>query len=325
MNTRSARPLVESALLAALGAVMALIAWYVPVIGVVAGLVSPLPAAVVVIRHGTRWGVMSSLVTMLVLAPLIGWPNALALWVVNGAMGISFGFAVRRRMSPSMVLVTAAGGCLTGVVAEFASAYFILGLTLTKQIEEIVNMWNQALELNKKILGPNPALDEIVKMMPTTEMYMALLPGLAVITAFVMAYINFELFRRVLPRLGYTLEALPPFSRWIFPPPIAFAGIMAMLLSATQAQFNLNLPLLTRLVENVSVVASMLFFLEALAVATFYLMRAGFSRVLAGLVVFMGVSLMVGNAALSTLTYLFGMIDILFDFRHVRSEPVAGI
>jgi len=325
MNTRSARPLVESALLAALGAVMMLIAWYVPVIGVVAGLVSPLPAAVAVIRHGTRWGVMSSLVTMLVLAPLIGWPNAVALWVINGAMGISFGFAVRRNFSPSMVLVMAAGGSLAGVVAEFASAYFILGLTLTKQIEEIVTMWNQAFELNQKILGPNPALDQFVKMMPTAETYMALLPGLAVVTAFVMAYVNFELFRRVLPRLGYTLEALPPFSRWIFPPPAAFAGLLAMLASAAQAQFNLNSPLLTRVVENVSVVASLLFFLEAVSAAAYYLMRAGFSRVLAGLVIFMAVSMMFGSPALSMLTYLFGMIDILFDFRHLRSEPVAGI
>lgn len=325
MNTRSARPLVESALLAALGAVMMLIAWYVPVIGVVVGLVSPLPAAVAVMRHGTRWGVMSSLVTTLVLAPLMGWMTALGLWVINGAMGISFGFAVRRNYRPTPVLVVAAVGSLVAVVAQFAFAYLIFGLSLTKQVDESVNILNQALEMNRKLLGPNPALEQMAKMMPTREILMALLPGGAVIAAFVLAYVNFELFRRILPRLGYTLDGLPPFSRWVFPEPVAHVGILAILASTLQAHFGYNAPLLTRVLDNVSFVTSPLFLVEALAVGTFYLLRAGFSRPLVGLLIFMALSLAFGNSALSMLVTFFGMIDILFDFRHIRFEPVGEI
>ncbi len=323
MNTRATRPLVESALLAALGAVMMLIAWYVPVIGVVVGLVSPLPAAVAVMRHGTRWGVMSSVVTMLVLAPIVGWVAALGLWVVNGAMGISFGFAVRRNYRPTMVLLTASLGSLVAMVAEFVSGYLVLGLTLEKQIDEIITMWNQAMEMNRKLLGPNPALDQFAAMAPTKEMLMGMLPAIVFMGAFMLAYVNFELFRRVLPRLGYTLEGLPPFSRWIFPVPVAAAGIISLLVYQLQGSYNI--PALARVAENVYTIASMVFLVEALSAMMFYLLRSGMSRGVAGLFAFMAVSMLFSAGPLSLLVALFGMIDILFDFRHIRFEPLGEI
>jgi uncharacterized protein YybS (DUF2232 family) len=315
--------LVESALLAALGAVMMLIAWYVPVIGTAVALVSPLPAAVVVIRHGTRWGVLSSVVTMLVLAPIVGWVTALGLWMFHGAMGISFGFAVRRSYRPTAVLVTAAGGCLVAILAASLTAYFVLGLSLTKQIDETITMWTQALEIDRKILGPNPVIDQLAKMLPTRETYLVMLPGVVLVAAFVMAYVNLEVFRRILPRLGHSLEALPPFSRWIFPEAVALAGILPLLASALEPLRAV--PALVRVLDNVSMVTWSCFVVEALAVATFFLLRAGFSRPLAGLFIVIAVPMVLTAPELNLLVMFFGMIDILFDFRHVRFEPVGEI
>jgi len=323
VNTHSTRPLVESALLAALGAVMILIAWYVPVIGVVVGLVSPLPAAVAVIRHGIRWGLMSSIVTMLVLVPMVGLTVAIALWVVNGAMGISFGYAVRRNLSASMVLLTAAGGSLVATIAEFASAYFLMGLTLDKQLDEVITAWNQALEMNRKLLGPNPVLDQFASLMPTKELMLRAMPAILILTAFVLAYINFELFRRILPRLGYTLLGLPPFSEWIFPEAVGHAGILGFIALELQAYYNA--PLLARAVENVYMVVSILCVVEALAFLAFYLLRYGIPRFMVGALMFLAVSILFGSGPLALLATLFGMIDMLFDFRHIRFEPVGEI
>ena len=160
MVTRSTRPLVESALLAALSAVLMLLGWYVPVIGLAASLVSPLPVAVAVMRHGTRWGVMSSVVTMFVMAPFLGIPSALALWTINGAMGISFGVAVRRNYRPTIVLTVAALGSVVALVAEYVAAWLVLGLTLTKQFEEILTIVRESFEQAQKMLGPNPAVED---------------------------------------------------------------------------------------------------------------------------------------------------------------------
>lgn len=322
MNTGSSRPLVESALLAALGAVMMLLAWYVPVIGTLIALVSPLPAAVVVIRHGLRWGVLSSVVTLLVLGPLVGWIAALSLWVVNGAMGMSFGIAVRRNMAPGMILVTAAGGSLVAMLAEFASAYFMLGLTVDKQIDEIMSMWKEAIAADEKILGPNPALDQFAAQLPTKDMIIRMMPAVLVLGAFFLAYLNFEIFRRVLPRIGHPVEALPPFSRWIFPEIAGHLGILSFL--AQQIPAIQNAPVVARGAENIFTVISILFGVEALSLLSFYLMRFGMPRVAAGLFTFMAVSMMLTSPGLELIAMLFGMIDVLFDFRHIRLGTADG-
>jgi len=63
-NTRA---LVESALLAVIGMILVLIGEYLPFIGMIALFLWPLPSALVVLRHGMRWGVMASVLTALCL------------------------------------------------------------------------------------------------------------------------------------------------------------------------------------------------------------------------------------------------------------------
>jgi uncharacterized protein YybS (DUF2232 family) len=198
-----------------------------------------------------------------------------------------------------------------------------MGLTLDKQLDEIITAWNQALEMNRKLLGPNPVLDQFASLMPTKELMLRAMPAILILTAFVLAYINFELFRRILPRLGYTLLGLPPFSEWIFPEAVGHAGILGFIALELQAYYNA--PLLARAVENVYMVVSILCVVEALAFLAFYLLRYGIPRFMVGALMFLAVSMLFGSGPLALLATLFGMIDMLFDFRHIRFEPVGEI
>lgn len=319
MNTRITRPLVESALLAALGAVMMLLAWYLPVVGTLIAFVSPLPVAVTVIRHGIRWGVLSSIVTMFVVAMFVGWLVAIALWAVNGAMGISFGFAVRRRYRPTVVLGAACVGSLAASVAEFAGAFFISGLTITQQVDELLATMQRAVQMSKDMMGPNPALDQLMAYM-TREQFFRIMPATLVLGSILLAYVNFEIFRRILPRLGYSMDPMPPFSRWIFPEILAHAGIISYLVVAFQSYYNV--PIVAQAAENIFSVTTMLSTMEAVAVAAFFMLRSGVARAMVGLVLFMGVSFILTTPGLGLLAALFGMIDVLFDFRHIRFQPV---
>jgi uncharacterized protein YybS (DUF2232 family) len=159
--------------------------------------------------------------------------------------------------------------------------------------------------------------------MPTVDMMLAMIPAILVLSAFLLAYTNFEIFRRILPRLGYTLEPLPPFSRWIFPEYLAHAGLVAFFIPFFQGY--INLPWLTRLGENVFTVASVAFLVESLSVGVFYLIRKGMSRSMAGVFAFLAVSMLFGGGSLTLLVTLFGMIDILFDFRRLRYGPLNEI
>ena len=57
----------------------------------------------------------------------------------------------------------------------------------------------------------------------------------------------------------------------------------------------------------------------------FYMLRSGMSRGIAGFFAFMALSLLFQPGPLPLVVILFGMIDILFDFRRIRFTPLGEI
>ena len=88
--------LTEGGILAAVMAVMGLIGLYVPFLGMMAILLWPLPAIVLILRHGLRWGVMAVLVAAALLAVLVEPMVALRLALAFGPVGLVLGFGYRR-------------------------------------------------------------------------------------------------------------------------------------------------------------------------------------------------------------------------------------
>lgn len=314
---RPARPLVESALLAALGAVFIFISFYVPFAGILATVVSPLPAAFVVIRHGIRWGLLSSVVTLLVLLPLVSPLTAIGLWAVYGAMGVALGHSVRKHLSPERTIALMAGASMIGTVANFVGAFFATGLTLTKLADQTVQAFEFALKTNQKLLGPNPMLDQMAKSF-TREFFLRALPSSFVLASLLTAWINFEIIRRILPRFGYSMESLRPFSQWIMPEVLGHAWVLSALAYWLQRSYAEKFPVALLIVENVFGAASMFMVLDVVAVLSFYVLRTGLPRVISGLIVFMALSMIFGSPVLALYADIFGMIDVLFDLRKLR-------
>lgn len=305
---------MESALLAALGAVLILFAFYVPLLGMIVALVSPLPVAMAVLRHGGRWGLLASIVSTLALFPFVDWITALGLWIVYGWVGLAFGIAVRRRYSAGVVLVVTAFALLLGTISGLVTSYIVTGLTPSDLIEEMIKAFEVALEMNRKVLGPNPQLDQFAEALTQKDVLMKLLPASLVLASLMLAYVNIEVFRRVMPRFGFELEALPPFSRWLFPEIVAWIGLISYLGSPYLKNAAARVA-----VENIFSVASILGIVEAMSAFTFYLIRANLPRVMVGFALFFSVSVVFTSPGISLLGAFFGMIDMLFDFRHIRS------
>ncbi len=313
MRNGIARPLVESALLAALGAVLILFAFYVPFLGMVVALISPLPVAMVVLRHGGRWGLLASIVSTLALFPFMDWITAMGLWIVYGWVGLAFGLSVRRGYSAGVVLVVTAFALLLGTISGLVTSYIVTGLTPSDLVEEMIKAFETALAVNRKILGPNPQLDQFAEALTQKDALMRLLPASFVLASLMLAYVNIEVFRRVMPRFGYDLAPLPPFSRWLFPEIVAWVGLLSFL-GAPYVQNTM----VRGAAENIYSVASLLATVEVLSLSSFYLMRAGLPRAMVGFALFFGLSMIFTTPAISLLAPFFGMIDMLFDFRHIR-------
>lgn len=322
--TSPARPLVESALLAALGALLILIVFYVPLLGVFATLVSPLPTAFAAIRHGVRWGVLSSIVTLIVLLPLLNPIYAVTLWVLFGTMGIALGYSVRRSLSAERTIGLMAGASLVGTAVDVLGAYLVTGVTLRQLFEQTIGIFNEAYELNKRLIGDNPALEEMVKAL-TPEALLKVLPAGFILSGLFVAWVNYELAGRILPRFGYAVSALRPFSRWIMPEAAGHVWILGFIALQLQPFYAGRFPALLVLVENVFLLALWVLLLDAASALCFFLRRSGLSGGMAGFFTFIAVSIAFSSPLLGLGAQIFGMIDILFDLRKVRYPELGDI
>ena len=122
------RSLTESGILAAVLVVLAIVAVYVPLLGIVAVLLWPLPVTVLIVRHGFRWGVMALAVASLLIAMLIEPTLGLRLAIAFGPVGLALGFGYRSGHSATRLVATT---ILVSIVAKFAGlgiVFFLTGL-----------------------------------------------------------------------------------------------------------------------------------------------------------------------------------------------------
>ncbi len=82
--------LTESGILAGITVVMAIVAMYVPLLGILAVLLWPLPMILLLVRHGIKWALMSVVTAIVVTAALVEPMASLRLGVLC-PHGISLG------------------------------------------------------------------------------------------------------------------------------------------------------------------------------------------------------------------------------------------
>ncbi len=98
------RGLTEGALLAALVAVLAGAARYLPLVAVISPFVCPLPLALLVIRQGIRIALLASLVAALLATVLAGPLVGAVLLITFAPLGIALGLGVRQRRSAQAIV-----------------------------------------------------------------------------------------------------------------------------------------------------------------------------------------------------------------------------
>lgn len=312
MQGKTTRALVESALLAAIGVVLVLIGYYAPILGTIAMFLWPLPSAIAVLRHGPRWGLLSSIVTGLGLLLFMDWFTALGLWVLFALTGITFGYAIRKGYSSFTVILLTSVAFLVGVLVSFLSLYLMAGFTPSDLLDNYINAMKAASEMSEKVLGPGAIENQFGDFEVIKQQLLRILPGAVLVSALLQSYLNFEVGRRVLVKVGYNLEPLPPFSQWLFPEYLGFGAVMSFLALILGQQYAVDV--LSRIGENAFFIFSLILFIQGASLISYYLLRARFPRILVGaFIVYLYFA-----QGLNTIVILVGLTDILFDLRHLR-------
>lgn len=331
----STRGLTEGAIQAALVTVLALGARYVPLLAVVTTFLIPLPLAVLVIRHGIRPAVLAAVVAGLIAGALAGPLTGFGILATVAPLGIVLGLGARAGRSAPALL---------GMLTLVSVAALLLNLVLTLALADVnpyqvmiesMRRGQEASEAFYRRLGIPPEqleatsrqVRQVLALMPR------LIPVLVVLGGVMSAWINYQVARAVLGRLGYTLPALPPASTWRLPAYVLWLLPAGLLLTATagpvrppEGETAPPMPLPAVVGLNILYGVQMAFAAQGILVAWVALRRyilLPFLRVVILLFVVL-------NPVLGVVVTLAGMADSVFRLRErldpslARSTPAAS-
>lgn len=338
-SSLSVRGLTESAILAALVAVFALAARYMPLIGAASVFICPIPLTVAVVRHGLRAGILSAVVAGLIAAMVGGPLTGLTIALTFAPMGLVLGAGVRAGWPGGRIVLAASAVACVSLLANLGLTLTISGVNpYTLTIEGLQQGQETAVDLYARLGIDRTQLEQqlgtyrqVVALMPR------LIPLLVVVGAASTAYLTFEVTRFVLRRFGYRIAAMPPISAWRVPAlfvwllPLSF--ILQLWAHGNPVPLALPRAVLRRLppddvmailrgpstrfpwVEtaglNITILAQMVFSLMGLIAAWVLLERYRTPRVLRWLIIVMAFS----NPLLGAAAFFLGMADAVFDLR----------
>lgn len=269
---RKTSAMVEAGILAAIAVVMALIAMYVPVIGAFVNFVWPLPVIICGMRHGFKYSVMTLIVATIIVAIVISPIQAFFLGAIFGLLGLVLGECMRRHLSATKIMLYGSVGAVVALVLNIVLSFAIL------DIDPIAMMFNQfdksltdmadfyrshgISEADTQAAVQN--YSEMIKMMRV------IMPGAFLLSAPMLAFVNYFVAKKVLSRLGETFEDLPPFVNWIVPSWV-LAPFILSLVGVTYFYINkLTDTWMYKLCVNVQTVCTFLLVLQAICLVYWY-------------------------------------------------------
>ena len=220
MNYTSTRSVVESGILTALMIVFAMIGLSVPMLGFFGSILVPMTIAVVGVRHGFRWSILSVVSAVIAIAFLLGPLTALIEGGVFGVIGILIGYGLRKQWSVSRLLIFPAIVLMLAVVVQFWASAWVMNLdpaqmwtSLGEQLEETMRDMYVNQGLSEEQIGV--AMDSLQDQL--SIMKKILVAGLFC-SGIAISYIINYLTRLVLGRIGtYEIPEIPTIQGWRIP------------------------------------------------------------------------------------------------------------
>ena len=221
-RTVSVRGLTEGAVLAALVTVLALAANYIPLVGLAANFLCPIPLAVLMIRHGLRVATLATVVAIALGSAISGPVTGLLILLGFAPVGLAIGFGLRRQWSASTVVLITGGAVLLALILGGVAAKIGIGVDPRVFAREVIEINKRSLDdaaqrYGRLGLDTRQMAGSITMMRDFFDYSYRLIPMLLLVGSFISAYLNYEVARLVLRRVGVKAPALPPMSMWGLP------------------------------------------------------------------------------------------------------------
>lgn len=315
--------MVQAGILAAVAIIMALIALYVPVIGMFVNFIWPMPVIVCGHKHGLKYSVMTLLVASIIIAMLASPINAFFLAVIFGTIGLVLGECMRRKMKPLSVMLYGSAGALIALILNLVLSFLILGID---PLNMLFSSFNDSLTQVEAFYRSHNFTEEQIKQSVASlkemiGMMRLIMPGAFLTFAPILAFVNYWAAKKVLMRLGESFEPFPPFTQlkvpnWVLAPYVlSLIGVTYFYTNKLQEHWGY------KVCVNIQTVCCLVLVLQALSLIYWYVEIKKKPRWWADI----GVALLFFIPLFSQFAVYLGAFDMVFDYRNIRGYSYKQI
>ena len=296
---------------AALQATGMYVAGFVPLIGQLIALFTPVPLIIAYARYGRTEGFVALGLSGALIAALAGWQAAAILLLSFGLMAIGTGEGLRRRLKPEQASL--AGGLLPLAIIGGALAYYFLRIGKNPVVVMETYLRGSLAEATK--LYTSMGLDEMASAINLVSdkfiyYFIRLTPGIVAATFILQAVCCYGLARVLILRMQKQAAdpSQPTLASWHAPDKWVWGLILALGLTALPFETGRFIGL------NFAILFSVVYTTQGVAVVEHVFAKAGLPAFVRGL-------LHALVLALPTVVFVIalGVVDIWADFRKVRS------
>ncbi|ACQ54980.1 YybS family protein [Clostridium botulinum] len=312
-NTNS---LVEAGLIVALMIVLIMLNLYFPVFTVFGSFILPIPIAVLYLRQDyktTLWAILvTGVITTLINNPI----TALTTTISFGIMGFLLGYCIKKEKSIFITIIILATGFLLSNIMIFLIYFsFIDKRGIIGYINENINIIKESMELTKEFYSkagvPKDKLQQIDQVFGSLNLdsMLKMLPVALIMNAFLAAFLNYAVTKKVLMKLGYkNVKSLPSISKIYINVRLVTIVAIGLLIGAVLKRKTIGLG------DYFFITSSYLLIILLLidGISTFiYYMRNKF-KISKGVLIFI---FLITLGPLYIIYFYLGLMDIMLDFR----------
>lgn len=311
MRSFDIKALTEGGLLTALTVIFGLMSVYLPVIGMVAVFIWPLPIVVLVVRHGVKTGVLSTLSAGIILAVLIEPMVSLRMILGFALPSLVLGYGFKNNWSAGKNLLLSLGVSIVSMLMALLLLFTVTGINpLSMQVDSLKEAFDYSIDFYAN-MGLNEAeLQEQRDVLEYSFKLVSMMMPLVVLTSsLLVTWLNFVIGGAILRRLGHNVPTLPVFNQWRLPRIIAYA--MGFALVGLYWGTTHDMELVFQAAINLYFLASMAGFIQGASLLCSITDHFKLPRIFFWLIV---IFLFFSGITAQILSFI-GIADIIFDYR----------
>ncbi len=303
--------LTEGGVLAAVTVVMALVGVYVPILGMIAILLWPLPVIVLIVRHGLRWGVMAVVVASFLTAAIVEPSTALRLAIAFGPVGLALGLGYRRGWSGVKLFTVSMVVSMVAKVAGLLLVFFLTGIEpFSGQFAMMDESFAQAADMYRSMgMSEEQIAASEQNFVQNMNLVKLLVPLIVVMMGLMDTMINYIVGGKILTRLGETVPTFPPFMEWRMPSAFLYAFCLSLI--GVYFGSTRDIPLLYKASYNVIMACTLVGLVQGISLYQYIMNYYRWSKIVRGILLV----LIFMNGILLQIFSFVGLLDTVFDYR----------